>query len=119
MNRYNRVTTSMIRILSITMGVVMIIATLRLPGEFYYMLRYFIALGSVILLARSVKPFKAQFVIPLIILIVLFNPIDPVYLRNKMYWMYIDIAGGLFYLYTAFKLPEFPISSIDNNLKNE
>jgi hypothetical protein len=69
------------------MGVVLILATLKLPNEFYYMLRYFISIGTVILIARAVKPFKLQFVAPLIVFLILFNPIDPIYLRNKTYWM--------------------------------
>jgi hypothetical protein len=99
------------------MGVVLILATLKLPSEFYYMLRYLISIGTVILLVRAVKPFKIQFVLPLVVFLILFNPIDPIYLRNKMYWMYIDIIGGLFYLYTAFKLEDFPMSPGKPDLK--
>jgi len=71
------------------------LGALPLPGEYYELLRIIVSIMAII------NIFKAYYIfIPILIL---FNPIMPVYLYSKALWVIIDIISGFVFIATSEK----------------
>ena len=70
-------------------GILLFVAVLPLPMGYYDLLRIIVSIGAVlnILVGRSIF-------IPVLII---FNPIIPVYLYDKAIWAIIDIVSGMIF----------------------
>jgi len=73
-------------------GLLLFIAVFQLPGGYYELLRTIVSLCSVYNIYKGFYAF-----IPILIL---FNPIAPIYLYNKAFWVLIDIVCGLAFYFT-------------------
>tara|TARA_B100001057_G_C22412427_1_gene780203 strand:- start:45 stop:305 length:261 start_codon:yes stop_codon:yes gene_type:complete len=73
-------------------GLLLFIAVFQLPGGYYELLRIIVSLCSVYNIYKGFYAF-----IPILIL---FNPIAPIYLYNKAFWVLIDIICGLAFYFT-------------------
>ena len=72
-------------------GILLIIGALPLPIEYYDFLRIFVSIMATLNLFRG----GTYLFIPIL---VLFNPILPIYLYSKILWVIIDILSGIVFL---------------------
>lgn len=89
-----------IKIVSIICACLLFIAVMNLPIEFYTILRIVVCVGSVLVIISLLK--KDVWAIVFGIIAILFNPIFPVYLYFKPYWIPIDIITGILFLMVSF-----------------
>jgi len=78
------------------------IAILSLPIEYYTFLRAIVTLGAIVLIYNFSKQKKYLLAAVFIIVLVLFNPIIPIYLHRKSIWMPLDIIVGILFLIISF-----------------
>lgn len=89
-----------LRIVNVLCAIFLFTALLHMPIEYYRFLRIVIFIGSLlIILNKDLKLFWKLIFLPISFL---FNPIIPIYLYFKPYWMPIDIIGGILFLLITF-----------------
>ena len=85
------------------MSIIIILALARQNYSYYEFLRWSVFIGSIILIAILIS-FKLKYENKIVIysfLIILFNPLFPIYLSRTL-WSIIDIILGLILLYFSF-----------------
>ncbi|MFY0631181.1 MAG: hypothetical protein JXR05_12425 [Flavobacteriaceae bacterium] len=91
---------AIIKAISIICVIILFVATLNLPIIYYMPLRTIVFIGAFLYM---IYYYKRLFVFMTFCLIaVLFNPIYPIYLYIKSYWIPIDIITGILFLLIAF-----------------
>lgn len=75
-----------------------------LPIGYYTLLRIVVTIGSVIVILNEFKGEFNFWVITFGLLVILFNPIIPVYFQDKSVWIPIDFIGGIIFLVKSFNL---------------
>lgn len=89
-----------LRTVSIICALVLFIATINFPIAYYMPLRIIVFIGAILF---AITNYKHLFIFMTFCLIaVLFNPIYPIYLYIKSYWIPIDIITGILFLLAAF-----------------
>ncbi len=78
------------------------IAILKLPIAYYTFLRTIVSLGAALLIYGWIikKNYSLAFIF--ILVLILFNPIFPIYLHLKSIWIPLDVITGLLFLLIAF-----------------
>lgn len=77
-------------------------AILKLPIAYYTFLRAIVSLGALLLIYIWATQKNLLWVIIFIFVLILFNPLFPIYLHRKSIWIPIDIITGLLFLLIAF-----------------
>lgn len=78
------------------------IGIFRLPIEYYTFLRILVSIGALIVLYNTLS-FKQYYVsIIFLIILILFNPVFPIYLYRKSVWIPIDTVTGILFLLINF-----------------
>ena len=85
-----------VRVISICCALLLFIAVLHAPREYYWLLRTIVSIGSLLVIIQNIT--KAYWVVLFGIILILFNPIFPIYLYKKIIWIPIDISTGLLFL---------------------
>ncbi|WP_197285464.1 DUF6804 family protein [Pedobacter sp. R20-19] len=85
------------------------LAILRLPIEYYTFLRTIISLGALIFIYSWIKQKNYALVIIFVLVLILFNPLFPIYLHRKSIWIPLDIITGLLFLLIAFYKKSEPV----------
>jgi hypothetical protein len=57
-----------------------------------------VSLGTILAIALEVKQGFSGWVLAFVMLLILFNPIAPIYLYKKSIWAWIDFVAGLTFL---------------------
>ncbi|WP_025142209.1 DUF6804 family protein [Pedobacter jeongneungensis] len=78
------------------------VAILKLPIEYYTFLRTIVSLGALLLIYVWTKQKNYALTVVFVIILILFNPLFPVYLHRKSIWIPLDIITGLLFLIFAF-----------------
>ena len=78
------------------------IAITRLPIEFYTFLRTIVSLGAAFLIYSWIKQKNYALASIFVLVLILFNPLFPIYLHRKSIWIPLDIITGLLFLLIAF-----------------
>ncbi|RLJ73702.1 DUF6804 family protein [Pedobacter alluvionis] len=78
------------------------VAILKLPIEFYTFLRTIVSLGAGLLIYSWIKQKNYALAIVFVLVLILFNPLFPIYLHRKSIWIPLDIITGLLFLIIAF-----------------
>ena len=101
-------------IIRIICAALLFIAVFNLPIEYYSFLRLVVFIGAIVMIMDNLK--NPPWLLIFILIAFLFNPIIPVYLLNKLYWIPIDIISGVFFL-----LPMIPNNEkkTDKNLDSK
>jgi hypothetical protein len=74
----------------------------KLPIEYYAFLRILVSVGALIVIYNAFV-FKTQYWSTIfIIILILFNPVFPIYLYRKNIWVPIDIITGILFLLIGF-----------------
>jgi len=74
----------------------------KLPIEYYTFLRILVSVGALIILYNTLISKQLYFSIIFFIILILFNPIFPIYLYRKNLWIPIDIIAGILFLLITF-----------------
>lgn len=77
-------------------------AILKLPIEYYTFLRTIVSLGALLLIYVWTKQKNYALTVVFILVLILFNPLFPIYLHRKSIWIPLDIITGLLFLIIAF-----------------
>ena len=87
--------------IAIICSFLLFIAVLNLPIQYYTFLRIIIFIGAILVIPAFIKK-HLILVVTFGIIAVLFNPIIPIYLYVKDYWIPIDIISALLFLLVLF-----------------
>lgn len=82
---------------------VAIVGCFEMPIGYYTFLRIIVTIGAVLILLKEIQKDVNPLGISFIIVAVLFNPIIPIYLYQKSFWMLIDIVTGILFLFYGFR----------------
>ncbi|MBT2621374.1 DUF6804 family protein [Chryseobacterium sp. ISL-6] len=78
------------------------IGIFKLPIEYYTFLRVLVSVGALIVIYNAFV-FKIQYWSTIfIIILILFNPVFPIYLYRKNTWIPVDIITGILFLLIGF-----------------
>ncbi|WBV59212.1 hypothetical protein PFY12_09070 [Chryseobacterium camelliae] len=78
------------------------IGIFRLPIEYYTFLRILISIGALLVLYNTLS-FKQHYLsIIFLVILILFNPVFPIYLYRKSLWIPIDTITGILFLLINF-----------------
>jgi len=78
------------------------IGIFRLPIEYYTFLRTIVSLGALIVLYNFLSFKQYYFSIIFLAVLILFNPVFPIYLYQKSLWIPIDTVTGILFLLVNF-----------------
>lgn len=78
------------------------IGILDLPIGYYTFLRIAVTMGSVAVLVTEFENGWNIWIITFGLIAILFNPLIPIYLKDKSAWMPIDIIGGIIFVIKSF-----------------
>jgi len=78
------------------------IGIFRLPIEYYTFLRILVSIGALIVLYNSLSFKQYYFSIIFLVILILFNPVFPIYLYRKSVWIPIDTITGILFLLINF-----------------
>ncbi|MDT7832030.1 hypothetical protein RQM59_06540 [Flavobacteriaceae bacterium S356] len=86
--------------ISIICALILFVAVFNWPIEYYTLLRFIVFTGAVLTMVFN---YKLVFVLVTFCFIaILFNPIFPMYLYIKSYWIPLDILVGIMFLLIGF-----------------
>lgn len=77
-------------------------AILKLPIEYYTFLRAIVSLGALLLIYIWIKQKNYSLTAVFILVLILFNPLFPIYLHRKSIWVPLDVITGILFLLIAF-----------------
>jgi|GEM_PF-1992365 hypothetical protein len=91
--------------ISIALMILLIVAIFKLPYGYYTFLRIITTLGTGFLIFKTYSMYKTNdaFIWGLIIILILWNPVIPVYL-TKSIWRYLNSIAAAFFLVFTIKL---------------
>ena len=84
-------------------AVALLLALFPMPNDYYKGLRYLISIGAVVVLTQEIKRDVTLLGISFIGVLLVFNPIVPIYLYKKVLWMPINCAAAVLFLLHGFK----------------
>ncbi len=85
------------------------IGIFKLPIEYYTFLRILVSAGTLLVLYHTITSRQPYFSIVFLAILILFNPVFPIYLYRKGIWIPIDTITGILFLLINFiekKMPE-------------
>lgn len=74
----------------------------RLPIEYYTFLRVLVSVGALIVIYNFLSHKEYNWSTIFIIILIIFNPVFPIYLYRKSLWIPIDTITGILFLLIAF-----------------
>ncbi|WP_415324611.1 DUF6804 family protein [Chryseobacterium sp. MMS23-Vi53] len=74
----------------------------RLPIEYYTFLRILVSIGALLVLYSTLSFRQHYFSIIFLVILILFNPVFPIYLYRKSIWIPIDTITGILFLLINF-----------------
>jgi hypothetical protein len=78
------------------------IGIFRLPIEYYTFLRILVSIGALLVLYNTLSFKQYYFSIIFLVILILFNPVFPIYLYRKSVWIPIDTVTGILFLLINF-----------------
>lgn len=78
------------------------IGIFRLPIEYYTFLRILVSVAALLVLYITLSAKQHYFSIIFLVILILFNPVFPIYLFRKSLWIPIDTITGIAFLLITF-----------------
>jgi len=78
------------------------IGIFRFPIEYYTFLRILVSIGALLVLYNTISFKQHYFSIIFLVILIIFNPIFPIYLYRKSIWLPIDTITGILFLLITF-----------------
>lgn len=91
------------RVLSLVAAVLLVVALLPWPYEYYTALRVIVAVASVVLAVAAFRAKQTGWALAAIAVAVLFNPILPIWLDRGI-WAILDVASAVLLAVAALRL---------------
>ena len=109
------------KIIFIFCAICCFLAILKLPIGYYTFLRILVSVGAILAIYNFQRIKIYSWLIIFAIILILFNPIFPIYLHRKILWMPLDIITGILFLFVIFykKVNVIDEKKPDNNLPNK
>ncbi|MCJ8152939.1 hypothetical protein MKJ01_04070 [Chryseobacterium sp. SSA4.19] len=79
------------------------ISIFELPYGYYTFLRILVSFMALIIIVNEFRS-RSFWLITFLLIFVIFNPVIPIYLYLKPFWLIIDIIVGLLFLYYFYTL---------------
>jgi hypothetical protein len=76
----------------------LLLALTDLPIGYYTFLRIVVTISAIVVLVQEHKNRISFWIISFGIIVILFNPIIPIYLNNKSIWLSIDILVAIIFI---------------------
>ena len=96
------------RFILFTCSTLLLIALLNLPIGFYTLLRITITISAIIVMVNELKRDINFWVIYFGLTAILFYPVIPIYLHDKVLWLPIDIITSIIFCIKAFTIKPNP-----------
>lgn len=90
------------KILKIVIAFCLLLGILSLPIGYYTYLRIAVSIAALIIIIQNYKQGFSIWNMLFVLLVILFNPIFPIYFNNKEIWIIIDFAAALIFGISAF-----------------
>lgn len=84
------------------------IGIFKLPIEYYTFLRILVSAGALLVLYHTITSRQPYFSIVFLVILILFNPVFPIYLYRKGIWIPIDTITGILFLLINFIEKQVP-----------
>jgi hypothetical protein len=84
-------------------GFLSILAIFVMPYGFYVLLRWVVSIAAILTVMTAHKTHKTKWVITGVIILVLLNPLTPIYLGREI-WLPFNIMAAIFFLSVPGKL---------------
>ncbi|CAM2794765.1 hypothetical protein DRF59_05150 [Chryseobacterium flavum] len=78
------------------------IGIFKLPIEYYTFLRILVSIGALLVLYNTLSSKQHYFSIIFLVILILFNPVFPIYLYRKNIWIPLDTVTGVLFLLINF-----------------
>ncbi|MDC8105916.1 hypothetical protein MTQ00_15395 [Chryseobacterium sp. B21-037] len=78
------------------------VGVFRLPIEYYTFLRVLVSVGALIIIYSFLNNKQYNWGAIFIVILIIFNPVFPIYLYRKSIWIPIDTITGILFLLIAF-----------------
>jgi hypothetical protein len=78
------------------------VGLLNMPIGFYTFLRIIVTIGAIAVLIKEFEKGLNFWILVFVVIIIIFNPLVPIYLNNKSAWVPIDIICGLLFLLKSY-----------------
>ena len=88
---------------SIVCGILLLLGIAQLPIGYYTFLRIAVTLCAIGIIVTEIKKTNALRLILFVIIVVVFNPVIPVYLYQKTIWIPIDVAAAVVFIVYGLK----------------
>lgn len=79
------------------------IGIFELPYTYHTVLRVFVSFMAFVIIVNELRS-RSFWLITFLLILILFNPIFPIYLYLRPFWVIIDVAAGLLFLYYFYTL---------------
>ncbi len=90
------------RTLLIICACALLLATASLPIGYYTFLRIVVSIGAGLVIVMEYENGLNFWVIAFGLILIVFNPILPIYLHNKAHWVPIDIISAIMFIVRSF-----------------
>lgn len=87
---------NLVSIVSVICALFLFIAVLEVSREYYWILRTVVFIGALLVVIKNGNNSFWMFLFGLVA--ILFNPVFPIFLYKKMYWIPLDVLTGILFL---------------------
>jgi hypothetical protein len=94
------------RALLIIIACFLFIGIANLPIGYFTFLRIITSMGAILVIVKEYNKEINFWIITFAIIVVIFNPILPIYLNSKAAWSPIDLICGVLFLLKSFNLKQ-------------
>lgn len=99
------------KIFCLICAVILLLAFFPFPSCYYKILRWVVSVGAIAVLTQEINRDVTFLGICFIVILLVFNPIVPIYLYKKALWMPLDCGAALLFLIYGYK------TELKNHLK--
>lgn len=92
-------------------SILLVLSAFRMPYGYYTFLRISTTIMAIIALIAMKKFVDKRWVIPLSVVVILFNPVIPIYM-SKSVWLIFDLVAAILFVYLGIKLKSVDLEDI-------
>ena len=94
------------RLLCFTCAVLLLLAIADMPIGYYTFLRISVTIGAILVITSEYEDGLNAWIVVFGIIVVLFNPIIPIYLHAKELWVILDIIVAIIFGVKGLRIQE-------------
>lgn len=101
-NTYRKNDLIAVKVIGSICAIACFIAILNLPIAYYNIFRTIVSTGAALFIYNWIKQKNYALAIVFILVLILFNPLFPIYLYRKSIWIPLDVITGLLFFILSF-----------------